>query len=159
LWTVIRRMKIARVIDPSAGVRNKKPQPRHARWSEGEAVRLVKAAWRRGRHGLACITAVAWDTQFSPIDVRGRRLFLSTGRGRTDNGCPTIGTLSRQTEHLVSVYQKHLTPSFTRMRFCFAIGRSRCIEKTCRPTISRQHAQFVLPATNRRLKTCARQEL
>jgi hypothetical protein len=31
---------------------------------------LVKAAWRRGYRGLACIIATAWDTQFSPVDVR-----------------------------------------------------------------------------------------
>jgi hypothetical protein len=77
-------MKIARGIDPSAGVRNKKP--RHARWSEGEAVRLVKAAWRRGYHGLACIIAAAWDTQFSPIDARGRQCFYRQEEGRLRMG-------------------------------------------------------------------------
>ena len=30
----------------------------------------MKSAWRHGYHGLACIIAVAWDTQFSPVDVR-----------------------------------------------------------------------------------------
>jgi hypothetical protein len=30
----------------------------------------VKAAWRHGYRGLACIIATAWDTQFSPVDVR-----------------------------------------------------------------------------------------
>ena len=59
LWTVMRGMKIPRDTDPSAGVRNKKPKPRHARWSEVEAVRLVKAAWRHGYYGLARIIAMA----------------------------------------------------------------------------------------------------
>jgi hypothetical protein len=52
------------------GIRNIAPAPRWQRWSEGEAVRLVKAAWRHSYAGLACIIAVAWDTQFSPVDVR-----------------------------------------------------------------------------------------
>jgi hypothetical protein len=119
LWTVMRGMKIARGTDPSAGVRNKKPKPRHARWSEGEAVRLVKAAWRHGYHGLACIIAVAWDTQFSPIDVRtlaarhraaegDRLLFDRQEQGRTKSGRPAIGTLSRRTERLLAAYQKKL---------------------------------------------------
>ena len=43
LWTVMRGMKIARGDDPTFGVRNKAPQPRSERWSEGEAVRLPKA--------------------------------------------------------------------------------------------------------------------
>jgi len=102
----MRGMKIARDTDPSAGVPNKKPKPRHARWSEGEAVRLVKAAWRHGYHGLACIIAVAWDTQFSPIDVRtlaarhcaaegDRLLFDRHEEVRTKTGRPAIGALSR----------------------------------------------------------------
>ena len=40
------------------------------RWTEGEAVRLVKAAWRSGYRCLACIIAIAGDTSFSPVDVR-----------------------------------------------------------------------------------------
>ena len=63
-------MKVARTNDPSMGIRNRSPAPRWQRWSEGEAVRLVKSACRLGYHGLACIVAVAWDTQFSPVDVR-----------------------------------------------------------------------------------------
>jgi hypothetical protein len=63
-------MKVAQTADPTLGIRNRAPAPRWQRWSEGEAVRLVKVAWRRGYRGLACVIAVAWDTQFSPVDVR-----------------------------------------------------------------------------------------
>jgi len=70
LWTIMQGMKIAYGADPSRGVRNRAPDPRHQRWTEGEAVRLVKGAWRHGYQGLACIIATAWDTQFSPVDVR-----------------------------------------------------------------------------------------
>src|SRR6516164_9615132 len=115
----MRGMKIARDTDPSAGVPNKKPKPRHARWSEGEAVRLVKAAWRHGYHGLACVIAVAWDTQFSPVDVRtlrcrhravlgGRLVFDRQTDGRTKTGRAALGTLSARTERLVGAYLTEL---------------------------------------------------
>jgi hypothetical protein len=53
LWTIMQGMKIALGADPSRGVRNRAPAPRHQRWSEGEAVQLVKGAWRYGYRGLA----------------------------------------------------------------------------------------------------------
>jgi hypothetical protein len=68
-WTIMQGMRIAYGTDPSRGVRNRAPDPRHQRWAEGEAVRLVKAA-RHDYHGLACIIATAWDTQLRPMDVR-----------------------------------------------------------------------------------------
>ncbi len=114
-WKIMLGMKIARTADPSMGIRNRAPAPRWQRWSEGEAVRLVKAAWRSGYHGLACIIAVAWDTQFSPVDVRtladrhraingGRLLFDRQADGRTKTGRAAIGTVSVRTERLVTAY-------------------------------------------------------
>ena len=38
----MRGTQIARATDPPAGVRNKRPKPRHARWSGGEAVWLSR---------------------------------------------------------------------------------------------------------------------
>jgi hypothetical protein len=115
LWTVMRGMKIARGEDPSTGIRNRAPRPRNARWSEGEAVRLVKGAWRNGYHGLACVIAIAWDTQFSPVDVRtlaarhmrmmgGRLVFDRTDDGRTKTGRAALGTVSKRTERLIEAY-------------------------------------------------------
>jgi hypothetical protein len=73
-WKIMLSMKVARTTDPSMGIRNQAPAPRWQRWSDGETVQLVKAAWRNGYEGLTCIIAVAWDTQFSPVDVpRPRR--------------------------------------------------------------------------------------
>jgi hypothetical protein len=114
-WTIMRGMKIARTSDPSLGVRNLAPAPRWQRWSEGEAVRLVKAAWRNEFMGLACIIAVAWDSQFSPVDVRtlaarhhaingGRMFFDRQAEGRIKTGRPAIGTVSERTEKLVMAY-------------------------------------------------------
>jgi hypothetical protein len=115
LWTIMQGMRIAAGTDPSRGVRNRAPAPRHHRWTEGEAVRLVKTAWRDGYRGLACIIAVAWDTQFSPVDVRtlcerhrvttqGPLVFDRQEDGRTKTGRAALGTVSRRTERLVSEY-------------------------------------------------------
>jgi hypothetical protein len=114
-WKIMLGMKIARTADPSMGIRNLAPAPRWQRWSEGEAVRITKAAWRDGYRGLACIIAVAWDTQFSPVDVRtlaarhravsgGRLIFDRQADGRTKTGRAAIGTLSPRTERLVAAY-------------------------------------------------------
>jgi hypothetical protein len=112
-------MKVARTADPSMGIRNLAPAPRWQRWSEGEAVRLVKAAWRHGYRGLACVVAVAWDTQFSPVDVRtlaerhraviaGRLVFDRQADGRAKTGRAALGTISARTERLVAAYLAQL---------------------------------------------------
>src|SRR5262245_5053918 len=44
---------------------NRAANGRAAPWSEGEAARMFKAAWRGGYHGLAAVIAVAWSTQLS----------------------------------------------------------------------------------------------
>jgi hypothetical protein len=118
-WKIMLGMKVAHTADPSMGIRNRAPPPRWQRWSEGEAARLVKSAWRHGYHGLACIVAVAWDTQFSPVDVRtlaarhratngGLLVFDRQADGRTKTGRAAIGTLSARTERLVSTYLDRL---------------------------------------------------
>ena len=115
LWKILLGMKVARTADPTLGIRNRAPAPRWQRWSEGEVVRLVKMAWRRGYRGLACVIAVAWDTQFSPVDVRtlrerhrgvaaGRLIFDRQVDGRAKTGRAAIGTVSRRTERLVANY-------------------------------------------------------
>ena len=119
LWKIMLGMKVARTADPTLGIRNRAPPPRWQRWSEGEAVRLVKGAWRRGYRGLACVIAVAWDTQFSPVDVRtllerhravagGRLIFDKQTDGRAKTGRAAIGTVSQRTERLVVGYLAEL---------------------------------------------------
>jgi hypothetical protein len=114
-WKIMLGMKVAHSADPTLGIRNRAPAPRWQRWSEGEATRLVKTAWREGYFGLACIIAVAWDTQFSPVDVRtlcerhraiagGRLVFDRQADGRAKTGRAAIGTVSKRTEHLVEAY-------------------------------------------------------
>ena len=102
--------------DPSLGVRNTEPQPRQAIWSEGEVVRLAKAAWRSGYKGLAAIIAVGWDTQLSPVDIRSLKasqqvqdakgLLFVLSRAKT--GRSAVGTLSKRSGALVNAYIKSL---------------------------------------------------
>lgn len=99
--------------DPSLGIRRVTPQPRSHVWRAGEVVRLAKAAMHNGYFGLACIIAVAWDTQFSPVDARkltldhlreidGELVFESLRRQKT--GKAILGTLSRKTARLIRTY-------------------------------------------------------
>jgi hypothetical protein len=100
-------------LDPSRGIRRKTPRPRTAVWTEGEAVRLVKGAWRSGYRGLAVLLAIAWDTQFAPIDCRrltpaqmtkdgNGGIQFAVGRAKT--GVSAIGTLSTRTQRLLETY-------------------------------------------------------
>ena len=74
LWKVAAALGYCvRAADPSLGVRNTAAKGRSETWTEGEAVRLYKRAWRDGYHGLAALIAVAWSTQLSPGDVRALR--------------------------------------------------------------------------------------
>lgn len=113
LWQVAASLNYCdKTKDPSAGIRRVTPRGRTQCWSEIEAVRLVKRAWRDGYRDLACIIAIVWDTQFQPGDVRtlcakhlrvesGRLIFDRTNEGRQKTERPIVGTLRRLTERLV----------------------------------------------------------
>jgi hypothetical protein len=61
LWRVVAAMRYCeRDADPSLGIRNRAAPGRSALWTEGEATRLCKRAWRDGYYGLAAAIAVAW---------------------------------------------------------------------------------------------------
>lgn len=106
--------------DPTFGIRRETPKARSATWTEGEIVRLAKGAWKAGYRGLACIVAAAWDTGFSPVDVRtlafrqsrtdGQLVWFEIDRAKT--GQPAIGTLSRRTAALVRAYISELAIEF-----------------------------------------------
>lgn len=109
LWNVAAAMHYClKDADPSQGVRRLAQKKRDKRWSEGEVVRLVKAAIRKDLLGLACIVAVAWDSQMSPGDVRTltpsqrRERLFTTARAKT--GKAALGTISRRTERLINAY-------------------------------------------------------
>ena len=102
--------------DPSLGVRNSAAKGRSETWTEGEAVRLYKRAWRDGYHGLAALIAVAWSTQMSPGDVRALRASQlakhSSGavffaeRGKT--GKPVGGMLNNRALIAMQLYLERL---------------------------------------------------
>ena len=165
-WKIMLGMKTARTADPSTGIRNQAPPPRWQRWAEGETVRLVKAAWRQGYHGLACIIAVAWDTGFSPVDVRslaarhrafvgGRLIFDRQADGRTKTGRAAIGTLSIRTERLVTAYLDHSRLTSTLMRHCSARGQAMPTAAKRWAMISRQCAAQYSPTTGDGSWICA----
>ena len=80
LWKVAAALRYCvRDADPSLGVRNTAAKGRSETWTEGEAVRMFKGAWRLGYYGLAAIIAVAWATQLSPGDVRALRASQMAG--------------------------------------------------------------------------------
>jgi len=98
--------------DPSLAIRKEAVKGRTETWREPEVVRLAKGAWRAGYHGLACVIAVSWDTQFSPVDARTLTPAQAVTDGRdwgfmidrTKTGEPAFGTLSRRTQRLVQTY-------------------------------------------------------
>lgn len=100
--------------DPALAIRNTQPKARSASWTHGEAVRLVKQAWRKGYRGMAVTMAIGWDTQFSPVDLRQltpQKLKASrSGRyfdiGRAKSGKDAFGTLSARTMRLLDAYLK-----------------------------------------------------
>lgn len=106
--------------DPSLAVRNTSPRGRSATFLEGEVVRLAKRAWRQGYRGLACIIAIAWDTQFSPVDVRTLTpnnqqhdndglyflKFRAKREGADTADIEAIGTLSPRTHRLIGAYMR-----------------------------------------------------
>lgn len=98
--------------DPSLGIANSQPSPRSAAWREGEVVRLAKEAWRSGYRGLSVAIAFAWDTQFSPVDLRGLTVAGIHGEGkdrhlpveRAKSGRAAIGTLGKRSLALLDAY-------------------------------------------------------
>lgn len=113
LWKVTAALGYCvRDADPSLGVRNRSAAGRSAIWTEGEAARLYKRAWRMGYHGLASVIAVAWSTMLSPGDVRalragqlakgGAAALFFTERGKT--GVPVGGALSARAVAALAAY-------------------------------------------------------
>lgn len=90
---------------PAAALANPQPGGRSAIWLGAEIPLLVKAATANGYHGMAVSIAIAWDTLFSPVDVRtlrrsemaqdGHGWYLERSRGKT--GKAAYGALSGAT--------------------------------------------------------------
>jgi hypothetical protein len=82
LWKRMAGMKYCELhADPAKTFANTSPKPRDQLWYRREVLTLVQVAWRHEFCGLAALMAVAWDSQFSPIDNRG----LSLSQTKSDN--------------------------------------------------------------------------
>jgi hypothetical protein len=85
-------------------------------WEDWEIARIAKQAWREGYRGLAALLAVAWDSQFSPVDCRmltpSQHIKDSCGAvfdtSRAKTGKDAIGTTSRRTERVLAAYISRL---------------------------------------------------
>lgn len=98
--------------DPALTFANSAPPPRQQLWTEGEAVRLVKAAWRARYYGLSALLAVAWDSQFSPVDARSLKAhdecsdaigtWFDVSRAKSSRAAK--GTLSARTMRVYRAY-------------------------------------------------------
>lgn len=117
LWKVAAALGYCeRDADPSLSVRNTAAVGRSDTWSEGEAARLFKRAWRESYHGLGAIIACAWSTQMSPGDVRSLRASqLAKDEGgavffadRAKTGVPVGGALSDRALAALHAYLEKL---------------------------------------------------
>jgi hypothetical protein len=115
LWAILAAQNLcSKDADPYAAIRKKSQSRRTQIWSEVEIVRLVKQACRERYFGLACVIAIDWDTQFSPVDVRqltagqmqtnGTEIAFALSREKTDKSA--FGILSARTHALVEHYLK-----------------------------------------------------
>lgn len=110
LWLAIAGLKYCKAKeDPSASIRNRAPKGRSQTWTYGEVVRLVKQSWRMGYPAVACIIAIAWDSQLSVGDVRTLRVDQKTDNGkdiwfagnRGKNEEPFVATVGPMTGRLI----------------------------------------------------------
>lgn len=112
LWKKMQAMGLCTHKDPSLAFANTAPDPRQATWTDREVKALVQRAWRLGYFGMAACMAVAWDSQLSPVDVRGLTpaqrqhdaggTFFEVDRAKT--GRAAAATLSRWSEAVLDTY-------------------------------------------------------
>lgn len=165
LWQVASAMHYCTAEhDPSFAIRRETPRGRSATWSEGEAIRLVKEAWRRGYRGLACIIAVAYDAQLAPIDARSLTLGESRSDGfklwfeldRAKTGRSALGTLSRRTQALIRAYAAALPSEFLTSAPIFLTRRGAAYRKNSLSEDFRDLRAIVFPGDTRQLQDMRR---
>ena len=106
------RLKLTGYPSPAKGVRNPQPRGRSQIWLGAEIPLLVAAAERLKMHGMALAIRIAWDTLFSPVDVRtlsADQIRRDTGgayieRPRTKTGAGAYGHLTAATEAAIAAY-------------------------------------------------------
>lgn len=167
LWKVSAAMRYCRKDDdPSLAIKNKAPKGRKETWREGEVVRLVKEALRRGYDGLAVCVAILYDGSASPGDVRnieaqqlcsdGHEIWFDYARGKT--GREGVQTLSRRTQRLVSWYlRKHYGQSNIMPQVVlFRTRRGAAFTKNSFSEDFRDIRSIVLPSDKRQMRDMRR---
>jgi hypothetical protein len=131
LWQVLSAMRTLtgeiycrRDEDPSRLIRARTPAPRKALWTVREIERLVERARIEGYPGLAALLQVAWDTMFSPVDLRRLTLaqlaqdnagaLFSVARAKT--GKAAIGTVGPRALELIEALPYERLPAFPLFR-------------------------------------------
>jgi hypothetical protein len=99
--------------NPSMIIANKAPAGRHQTWREAEVHALAEKSWEMQFFGLSMAISVAYDTQFSPVDVRqlslrhyrqdGETGFFDIKRAKTHKRA--IGTISPHTADKLKAYR------------------------------------------------------
>lgn len=97
---------------PALAVSNPQPRGRSQIWLGSEIPKLVAGARELGQHGMAVAIMVAWDTLFSPVDVRslqkaslkrdGSGWYLARARTKTER--EAFGALSDETAAALLAY-------------------------------------------------------
>jgi hypothetical protein len=165
LWQVAGAMRYCFADhDPSFGVRRETPKGRSATWEEGEVVRLVKEAWRRGYRGLACIIAIAYDAQLAPVDARSLRIADSRDNGtklwfeidRAKTGRDALATLSGRTQALIRAYVVTLPDNLVPTAPIFMTRRGAAYTKNSLGKDFRNIRKLLLPGDKRQLQDMRR---
>lgn len=168
-WGVMTALKVAFGADPSQGIRNSAPAPRWQTWTDGEVVRLVKAAIRKKQIRLAVMVAAIWDTQFQPGDIRTLRarhvgyrgsdrrevVFDRTVDGRQKTGKPALGTLSPRTRKLFAVYLETV-PAMTPEAWLFPLANKRVMAVSEFTREFRTLCEEVFPGDKRQMRDMRR---
>lgn len=108
----IPRLKLHGFEAPTKAIRNPQPRGRTAIWLGAEVAILINTAEAEGFSGMALAIKVAWDTLFSPVDVRtaplasikrdGSGSYIQRARTKTDK--EAFGHLSTETAAAVDLY-------------------------------------------------------
>lgn len=98
---------------PAKSVKNETPAPRSAIWAHDEVARLIEQAEAMNSPGIALAIRIAYDTQFSPPDVRSLTLahlrknaegLPYFDRKRTKSKQQAYGTIGHETYAALRVY-------------------------------------------------------
>mgnify|MGYP001090610846 FL=1 len=162
VWSVLAVLRLCDASkDPSKGIRRIQPTSRTERWTDDEVTRLIDRAEELGMLALACILSIAWDTVFSPGDVRTlkRKELFQIGddwvidRGRLKTGERILGALSDRSRRLLENYLRSLGRPLAGEEIIFRTRGSQPSPKGGRPRDPSPYTKNTLAKDFRILRT------